>query len=327
MQGGGGPSSRDHLLVAPLLLTQWSVRAATPRTAAVPLLRDPTSTSRASLSRVLSRCTSYPGRTSAARTSQSHSCRLLSSFATSPPPAKPDSSLVQPTALVIMTHNWGGITLQTALARLWVEDLQPHVLCWHELWDQGVARLAIPTSYESIWSTATGPGTGFVIAWRRALRRRPEEATLAYDGDHCLGALLPLWHVGRLLVCNIHLHPKIPYREWIRQLRHMDQLRKDLRPDFSYITGDFNSTDAPGTPPAEASRPGGTLHGDLRVIPPGTTTNHTVVQGRPRSPAIDHSFLHGPVASAQYQLLPSRSSHAVIVVTITLHTQSADAWG
>ena len=244
-----------------------------------------------------------------------------------PPPAQPDASLVQPTALVIMTHNWGGIALQTALARLWVEALQPDVLCWHELWDHAAARLAIPPSYESIWSTATGPGTGFVIAWRSALRRRPEEATLAYDGDHCLGALLPVWHVGRLLICNVHLHPKIPYREWIRQLRHMDQLRRDLRPDFSYITGDFNSTDSPGTPLAQALRPGGTLHDYLRVIPPGTTTNHTVVQGRPRSTAIDHSFLHGPVAAAHHQLLPSRSSHAVIVVTITLHTQSADAWG
>ena len=244
-----------------------------------------------------------------------------------PSPAQPDADLLHHTALVIMTHNWGGIALQTALARLWVEALQPDVLCWHELWDRAAARLAIPATYETIWSTATGPGTGFVVAWRGTLRRRPDEATLAYDGEHSLCALLPLWHVGRLLVCNVHLHPKITYKEWLRQLRHMDQLRRDLRPDFTYITGDFNSTDAPGAPLAQALRPGGTLSDYQRVIPSGTPTNHTVVLGRPRSTAIDHSFLHGPIAAAHHQLLPSRSSHAVIVVTVTLHTQSADAWG
>ena len=226
-----------------------------------------------------------------------------------------------------MTHNWGGITLQTALARLWVEALQPDVLCWHELWDHAAAQHAIPPTYETLWSTATGPGTGFAVALRRTLRRRPEGATLAYDGEHSLCALLPLWHVGRLLVCNVHLHPKISYKEWLRQVRHMDQLRRDLRPEFTYITGDFNSTDSPGAPLAQALRPGGTLGEYQRVTPPGTPTNHTVVLGRPRSTAIDHAFLHGPISSAHHQLLPSRSSHAVIVVTITLHTQSADAWG
>ena len=140
-----------------------------------------------------------------------------------PPPAQSDASLVHPTALAVMTHNWGGITLQTALARLWVEALQPDVLCWHELWDHAAAQQAIPPTYETLWSTATGPGTGFVVAWRRTLRRRPEEATLAYDGEHSLCALLPLWHVGRLLVCNVHLHPKISYKEWLRQVRHMDR--------------------------------------------------------------------------------------------------------
>ena len=72
-----------------------------------------------------------------------------------------------------MTHNWGGIALQIALVRLWVEALQPDVLCWHKLWDQAAARLAIPTSYEALGSTAIAPGTGFVVAWRRPSTTMP----------------------------------------------------------------------------------------------------------------------------------------------------------
>ena len=54
--------------------------------------------------------------------------------------------------------------------------------------------------------------------------------------------------------------------------------------------------------------------------PPGHTHQpQKVVQGRARAAAIDHAFLHRPVAEAHHQLLPSRSSHAVPVVTTTLH--------
>ena len=225
-----------------------------------------------------------------------------------------------------MTHNWGGIVLQTGLARLWVDALCPDVLCWHELWDIGSARAAIPPSYEALWGTADGAGTGFVIAWKKSLRRRPDDATLAFDGDHWIAALLPLWHVGRLLVLNVHFHPKITYREWMQQVRRMEQLRRDLQPDYSFLSGDFNATDAPNTPLASALSPSGALHNYLRVLPTGTPTNHTIVEGARRATAIDHVFIHGPVAEARQQLLPSRSSHAVIVVTVTLLTASADTW-
>ena len=243
-----------------------------------------------------------------------------------PSPTHSDAELVQPTALAFMTHNWGGIALQTALARLWVEALSPDVLCWQELWDKASARAAIPLAYEALWSTADGPGTGFVVAWKRSLRRRPEEAELVFDGEHWIGALLPLWHVGRILVCSVHLHPKIAYKEWIRQVRHMEQLRRDLQPDYSFLSGDLNSTDAPGTPLASSLSPSGALHSYLRVIPTGTPTNHTVVKGTPRATAIDHTFVHGPVAEAHHQLLSSRSTHALIIVTVTLLTRSSDAW-
>ena len=160
----------------------------------------------------------------------------------------------------------------------------------------------------------------------KKLRRRPEEATLVFDGDHWIAALLPLWHVGRLLVLDVHLHPKIPYREWLQQVRRMEQLRRDLQPSYTYLAGDLNATDAPGTPlPASLSQ-SGPLRDYLRVLPPGTTTNHTLVKGTPRATAIDHVFIHGPVAEARHQLLSSRSSHAVIIVTVTLLTRSADAW-
>ena len=241
-------------------------------------------------------------------------------------PAPSDAELVQPTALAVMTHNWGGSTLQTALARLWVEALGPDVLCLQELWDKAAARAAVPPAYEALWSSADGPGTGFVIAWKRSLRRRPEEAELVFDGEHWIGALLPLWHIGRVLVCSVHLHPKITYKEWLRQVRHMEQLRRDLQPDYSILSGDPNATDAPGSPLASSLSPSGALRNYLRVIPTGTPTNHAVVKGTPRATAIDHAFIHGPVAEARHQLLSSRSTHAVIIVTVTLLTKSSDAW-
>ena len=248
---------------------------------------------------------------------------------TLPPPAQAEAELVQPTALTFMTHNWGGIALQTALARLWVEALSPDILCWHELWDLESTQKAIPPAYETLKSTANGAGTGFMIAWKRMLRRRPDEATLVFDGDHWIAALLPLWHVGRLLVLDVHLHPKIPYREWPQQVRRMEQLRRDLQPSYTFLAGDLNATDAPGTPLSSALSRSGPLHDYLRVLPPGTTTNHTTVKGVRRATAIDHVFIHGPVAEARHQLLSSRSSHAVshavIVVRVTLLTKSADA--
>ena len=184
----------------------------------------------------------------------------------------------------------------------------------------------MPPAYEAMWSTADGAGTGFVIAWKRSLRRRPEEAALVFDGEHWMAALLPLWHVGRLLVVNVHLHPKIPYREWLQQVRRMEQLRRDLQPSYTYLAGDLNATDAPGTPLSSALSPSGPLRDYHRVLPTGTTTNHTTVKGIRRATAIDHAFIHGPVAETRHQLLSSRSSHAVIVITVTLLTKSADAW-
>ena len=225
-----------------------------------------------------------------------------------------------------MTHNWGGIVLQTALARLWVDALSPDILCWHELWDVSAARAAVPPAYEAMWSTADGAGTGFVIAWKRSLRWRPEEATLVFDGEHWMAALLPLWHVGRLLVVNVHLHPKIPYRQWLQQVLRMEQLRRELQPSYTYLAGDLNATDAPGYPLSSALSPSGPLRDYHRVLPTGTTTNHTTVKGIRRATAIDHAFIHGPVAEARHQLLSSPSSHAVIVITVTLLTKSADAW-
>ena len=91
---------------------------------------------------------------------------------------------MQPTLLTFMTHNWGGITLQTALAHLWVEALNPDVLCYHELRDLKSTSLAIPHAYETLWSSANAAGIGSLMAWRWSLRRRPEEATLSFDGDH-----------------------------------------------------------------------------------------------------------------------------------------------
>ena len=138
-----------------------------------------------------------------------------------------------------------------------------------------------------------------MIAWKRALRRRPDEATLVFDGDHWIAALLSLWHVGRLLVLNIHLHPKIPYREWLQQVHRMEQLRRDLQNSYTYLAGDLNATDP---------------------------TNHITVKGIRRTTAIDHAFIHSPVAEARHQLLSSCSSHAVIVITVTLLTKYADVW-
>ena len=165
-----------------------------------------------------------------------------------------------------------------------------------------------------------------MIAWKRTLRRRPEETTLVFDGDHWIAALLPLWYVSRLLVLNIHLHPKIPYHEWLQQVRRMEQLRRDLQPSYTYLAGDLNAKDSPGTPLSSALSQSSPLHGYLRVLPTGTTTNHTTVKGVRRATAIDHVFIHGPVAEARHKLLSSRSSHAVIVITITLLTKYADAW-
>ena len=50
-----------------------------------------------------------------------------------------------------MTHNWGGITLQTALARLWADAFYPDILVWPELWDQESARKSLPTTYEALY--------------------------------------------------------------------------------------------------------------------------------------------------------------------------------
>ena len=196
-----------------------------------------------------------------------------------------------------MTHNWGGISLQTALARLWVDALSPDILCWHELWDIESARAAVPLAYETSWSSADGAGTGFMVAWKRALCRRPEEATLEFDGDHWNAALLPLWHV--LFVLDVHLHPKIPYREWLQQVRRVEQLRRDLQPSYTYLAGDLNATDAPGTPLSSALCQSGQIHGYLQVLPSGTTTNHTTprtappVPPTPPPPSPEHPGRHG----------------------------------
>ena len=203
---------------------------------------------------------------------------------------------------------------------------QPRCPLLARIRDKAAARAAIPPAYEALRSIADGPGRGFVIAWKRSLRRRPEEAELAFDGEHWMGALLPLWQIGRVLVCSVHLHPKITYKEWLRHVRHMEQLRRDLRPDYGILSGDLNATDAPGSPLASWLSPSRALHNYLRAIPTGTPTNHTVVKGTPWATAIDHAFIHGPVAEAHHQLLSSRSTHAVIIVTVTLLTRSSDAW-
>ena len=76
-----------------------------------------------------------------------------------------------------MTHNWGGIVLQTALARLWVEALSADILRRHELWDIESARMAVPPAYEALWSIGDGAATSFLIAWKRTPAPRR-----GYDG-------------------------------------------------------------------------------------------------------------------------------------------------
>ena len=107
-------------------------------------------------------------------------------------------------------------------------------------------------------------------------------------------------------------------------MRNMEQLRCDIPPDYSFLSGDLNATDAPDSPLASSLSPSGALHNYLRITPTGTPT-HTVVKGMPQAMAMDHSFVHGPVAEAHQQLLPSHSTHAVIIVTVTLLTRSSDA--
>ena len=222
-----------------------------------------------------------------------------------------------------MTPNSGGIVLQTGLARLCVVTLSPDFLCWHEL---GSGRAAIPPSHEALKSAADGPGTGFVVAWKMSLRLCPHEATPAFDGGRWIAALLPLLHVGRLLVQNVHLQPGITYEEWMQQVRRMEQLQPDLQPDYSFLSGHFNAADAADTPLPTALAPSGALPDHLHVIPTCNPTNHTIVQSARQATAIDHVFIQGPVAKVRHQSLPSRSSHAVRVVTVTLLTASEDAW-
>ena len=106
----------------------------------------------------------------------------------------------------------------------------------------------------------------------------------------------------------------------------MEELRQDMRPDYTFLSGDLNATDVAGTPLTSALSPSGPLHLYRRVLPSGTTTNHTVVKGTLRATAIDHMFVHGPVDGTQYRLLSSRSSHAIILTTVTVLTKSADTW-
>ena len=55
-----------------------------------------------------------------------------------------------------------------------------------------------------------------------------------------------------------------------------------------------------------------------------TATSLTTVCGTNRSASIDHVLSSGPLASPPHQLLPSRSSHATIHITASLHAQSCD---
>ena len=121
--------------------------------------------------------------------------------------------------------------------------------------------------------------------------------------------------------------PKISYREWLQQVRRVEQLQRDVQPSYTYLAGDLNAKDAQGTPLSLIPSQSGPLHGYHPVLPSGTTTNRTNVKGVHQATAIDLVFIHRRVADARHQLLSSSSSHPVIVVTVTLPTKSADALG
>ena len=240
------------------------------------------------------------------------------------PPSTADADPLTPTTLSLLCDNSGGITAQVALARAWVEALNPDLVTWQQLWDLPAGLSSVPDHYEHHLSTATGPGTGFLPAWRRAaLLNSPP--VLAYDGEHWIAFLVHLDTIGRVMVVNTHLHPHLSFSAWVAEAKHITHLHSQLRPDLSVVMGDFNNKGTAGTPHIAVLGTHGCVSCGHRLLPPGTTTNFTTVLGSARATSIDHVFLSCPVASLQHHHLPSRNTRTAHHDTATLHTQPCDA--
>ena len=91
-----------------------------------------------------------------------------------------------------------------------------------------------------------------------------------------------------------------------------------IRAAVTIIEGDLNSTDDGAAPLAVTLRRDPRLQSYVRVLPPRMPTNYVSIQGRIRATAIGHLFVSGPVRSSEHHLVPTASSHLVVLADISL---------